>query len=79
MGRATRLDWQYRGQYIRTRSVRRVGDTDIEPAWADEAFADDGADLAVRSSRLGLAWANAVRMEGDPQVRRRAPSFVLAA
>lgn len=22
---------------------RRVGDTDIDPAWADEAFADDGA------------------------------------
>ena len=26
---------------------RGVGDTDIDPAWADEAFADDGADLAV--------------------------------
>ena len=47
MERARLLDWQYRGEYIRTRSVRRVGDTDIEPAWADEAFADDGADLAV--------------------------------
>ena len=43
MERAARLDWQYRGQYIRTRSARRVGDTDIDPAWADEAFADDGA------------------------------------
>ena len=58
---------------------RGVGDTDIDPAWADEAFADDGADLAVRSSRLGLAWANAVRMEGGPQVKRRAPTFALAA
>jgi hypothetical protein len=36
-----RLDWQHRGEYIRTRSRRRLGDTDIEPAWADEAFADD--------------------------------------
>src|SRR5215471_6160691 len=40
---ARRLDWQYRGEYIRTRSVRRVGDTDIDPAWADEAFTDDDA------------------------------------
>lgn len=37
------LDWQYRGDYIRTRSRRRPGDTDIEPDWADEAFADDDA------------------------------------
>jgi len=37
------LDWQYRRDYIRTRSRRRPGDTDIEPAWADEAFADDAA------------------------------------
>jgi hypothetical protein len=41
--RAGRLDWQYRGDYIRTRSARRPGDTDIEPEWADEAFADDDA------------------------------------
>jgi hypothetical protein len=38
-----RVDWQYRGDYIRTRSARRPGDTDIEPEWADEAFADDDA------------------------------------
>ena len=43
MERAVRLDWQYRGQYIRTRSARHVGDTDIDPAWADEAFTDDAA------------------------------------
>jgi hypothetical protein len=43
MERAGRLNWQYRGEYIRTRSARRVGDTDIDPAWADEAFADDDA------------------------------------
>jgi hypothetical protein len=53
--RAARLDWQYRGRYIRTRSARRVGDTDIDPAWADEAFADDGAlvDSPDPASRSG--------------------------
>ncbi len=43
MARAGPLDWQYRGEYIRTRSARRAGDTDIDPAWADEAFTDDDA------------------------------------
>ena len=38
-----RLDWQHRGEYIRTRSQRRPGDIDIEPAWADEAFVDEDA------------------------------------
>lgn len=38
-----RLDWQYRSEYIASRSARRPGDTDIEPAWADEAFADEDA------------------------------------
>lgn len=38
-----RLDWQYRADYIRTRSERRPGDTNIEPVWADEAFADEDA------------------------------------
>jgi len=51
-----RLDWQYRADYIRTRSSRRPGDTDIEPAWADEAFDDDAAlvdspDPASKSGR----------------------------
>lgn len=41
--RGERLDWQHRGDYIRTRSERRPGDVDIEPEWADEAFADDDA------------------------------------
>jgi hypothetical protein len=50
------LDWQYRADYIRTRSSRRPGDTDIEPAWADEAFDDDAAlvdspDPASKSGR----------------------------
>ena len=38
-----RLDWQHRGEYIRTRSQRRPGDIDIEPACADEAFVDEDA------------------------------------
>lgn len=38
-----RINWEHRGEYIRTRSQRRVGDTDIEPAWADEAVADPDA------------------------------------
>lgn len=38
-----RLDWQHRGEYIRTRSQRRPGDADIEPEWADEAFKDEHA------------------------------------
>ena len=55
MERAARLDWRYRGQYIRTRSARRVGDTDIDPAWADEAFVDEGAlvDSPDPASRSG--------------------------
>jgi hypothetical protein len=49
-----RLDWQYRGDYIRTRSTRSPGDTDIDPRWADEAFGDpnalvDSPDPASRS------------------------------
>lgn len=43
VGQGQRLDWQYRADYIRTRSQRRVDDTDIEPEWADEAFADPAA------------------------------------
>ena len=38
-----RLDWQYRGNDIRTRSARSPGDTDIDPLWADEAFGDPNA------------------------------------
>jgi len=51
------LDWQYRGGYIRTRSRRRLGDTDIEPAWADEAFADENAlvDSPDPASKSGLS------------------------
>lgn len=30
-----------RGEYIATRSARRPGDTDIDPAWADEAYTDE--------------------------------------
>ena len=38
-----RLDRQYRAEYIASRSARHPSDTDIEPAWANEAFADDDA------------------------------------
>jgi hypothetical protein len=47
-----RLDWQYRADYIRTRSSRRPGDTDIEPAWADEAFDDDAALVGLARSSV---------------------------
>ena len=30
-----------RGEYIATRSARRPGDTDIDSAWADEAYTDE--------------------------------------
>jgi uncharacterized DUF497 family protein len=43
VGHEDRLDWQYRDEYIRTRSARHSGDADIEPEWANEAFADDDA------------------------------------
>lgn len=43
MAPGDRLDWQYRSEYLRTRSARRPGDTDVEPTWADEAFRDDDA------------------------------------
>lgn len=50
------LDWQYRAAYIRSRSARRPGDTDIEPQWADEAFGDgdalvDSPDPASKSGK----------------------------
>jgi len=38
-----RIDWQHRGDYIRSRSVRGPGDIDIDPAWADEAVDDTDA------------------------------------
>jgi hypothetical protein len=39
------LDWQHRRDYIRSRSTRRPGDTDIEPEWADEAANDPMAQV----------------------------------
>lgn len=38
-----RLDWTDRADYIRNRSQRRPGDTDIEPAWTNEAWNDPDA------------------------------------
>ncbi len=50
------LNWEYRTEYIRSRSSRRSGDKDIEPEWANEAFTDDDAliespDPASKSGR----------------------------
>jgi hypothetical protein len=38
-------DWKHRADYIRTRAARKesAGETNIEPEWADEAFADHAA------------------------------------
>ena len=64
-----RLDWQYRAEYIASRSARHPGDTDIEPAWADEAFADDDAlvdspDPASRSGKTNrlVGYSGTARM-----------------
>lgn len=64
-----RLDWQYRGEYIRTRSQRWLGDADIEPAWADEAFEDqdaliDSPDPASKSGKTDrlVGYSPAARM-----------------
>jgi len=46
-----KIDWSKRGEYIATRAIRRAGDMDIDPSWADEAFED----------------ADAVHYEPDPK------------
>lgn len=35
------IDWSERGEHIRTRSLRKPGDLDIEPEWATEAAFDE--------------------------------------
>lgn len=65
----TRTDWRHRRDYIRTRSTRRDGDTDIEPSWADEAAADpmaqvidpDPARRSGRSARI-IGYSSAADM-----------------
>ena len=37
------VDWEHRGEYIRTRSKRRQGEFDVEPEWATEAVVDPSA------------------------------------
>lgn len=48
------VDWYYRGEYIKHRSVRKPGEMDVEPEWATQAVMDP---LAVirrdRASRSG--------------------------
>lgn len=41
------IDWQHRGDYIRTRSQRRPGDFDVEPEWATEAAFDDNRKITA--------------------------------
>jgi len=59
-------DWSYRADYIATRSKRLPGDSDILPAWADEAFSETEAviiepDYASRSGRssrtIGMSFS----------------------
>lgn len=64
-----RLDWQFRGEYIESRSSRHSGDTDIDRVWADEAFADDDAlmdspDPASRSGKTDrlVGYSRTARM-----------------
>lgn len=50
------VDWEHRGEYIRTRSKRKGPDEfDVEPEWATEAVMDPGAvirrDPASRSGQ----------------------------
>jgi len=45
--------WDYRGDYIATRSKRRAGETDIHPRWAVEAYLD----------------VDAIRLDPDPASR----------
>ena len=37
------MDWDCRTEYIRSRSLRRPGDKDIDSEWTNEAFTDDDA------------------------------------
>ncbi|MGH3545046.1 MAG: hypothetical protein ACRDPW_03870 [Mycobacteriales bacterium] len=50
------VGWEYRAEYIRTRTVRRsVREFDVEPEWATEAALDPyrlvGRDLASKSGQ----------------------------
>jgi len=59
-------DWRHRGEYIRTRSIRKANstETDIEPEWANEAYSDKYAvvldpDPASKSgqSKRTIGWS----------------------
>ena len=48
------IDWERRGEYIRTRSTRKGGqELDVEPEWATEATRDPGALVGPGRSRSG--------------------------
>jgi len=63
-------NWRHRGTYIRTRVQRKknLGEINIEPAWADEAYLDvDAVRFADPSSRSGrgvrtVGWSESVGM-----------------
>ncbi len=64
-----RLDCECRAECIASRSAGRPGDAHIEPAWADEAFADDDAlvdspDPASRSGKTDrlVGYSRTARM-----------------
>lgn len=63
------LDWRYREEYVRSRSSRRAGDTDLLPAWLNEAFADEDAliespDPASKSGKTNrlVGYSKSARM-----------------
>ena len=48
------VDWEHRAEYIQTRSRRRPGDFDVDPAWATEAALDPHRLVAKdRASKSG--------------------------
>jgi hypothetical protein len=53
------VDWTYRAEHIRTRSVRQPGDFDVEPAWATEAALDSDrlVDVASKGSVVVMGFS----------------------
>jgi hypothetical protein len=59
MDSGRRLDWQFRSDYIASRSTSYPGDTDVEPPWTDEAFED--VDALVDSPHPSLLGGAVVK------------------
>lgn len=68
------IDWTERGDHIRTRSVRKPGDLNIEPEWATEAAFDEerlvGLDPGSKSG-----WG--LRVVGRSQQMNRVLTVIL--